>query len=109
MIGYHSGNVLLASTMAFGTLCTARLVHGFNCKDEKPVIFKKKLFNNIYLFGAFFLGLALITLVLKVPVFKGVFKVQALTWMQLLEVYGLAFINLPVVQAIKAVRWVRKK
>jgi Ca2+-transporting ATPase len=109
MIGYHSGNVLLASTMAFGTLCTARLVHGFNCKDEKPVIFKKKLFNNIYLFGAFFLGLALITLVLKVPVFKGVFKVQALTWMQLLEVYGLAFINLPVVQAIKAVRRVRKK
>lgn len=109
MIGYHSGNELLASTMAFGTLCVARLVHGFNCKDEKPVIFKKKFFNNIYLFGAFFLGMVLITLVLKAPVFKGVFKVQALTWMQLLEVYGLAFLNLPVVQLIKAVRRARKK
>lgn len=109
MIGYHSSNVLLASTMAFGTLCIARLVHGFNCKDEKPVIFKKKFFNNIYLFGAFFLGLALITLVLTAPVFKGVFKVQALTWMQLLEVYGLAFLNLPVVQVIKAIRRTTKK
>lgn len=109
MIGYHSGNALLASTMAFGTLCVARLVHGFNCKDDKPVIFKKKFFNNIYLFGAFFLGMVLITLVLKVPVFKGVFKVQALTWMQLLEVYGLAFLNLPVVQLIKAVRRAGKK
>lgn len=109
MIGYHSGNELLASTMAFGTLCVARLVHGFNCKDDKPVIFKKKFFNNIYLFGAFFLGMVLITLVLKAPVFKGVFKVQALTWMQLLEVYGLAFLNLPVVQLIKAVRRARKK
>lgn len=109
MIGYHSGNALLASTMAFGTLCAARLVHGFNCKDDKPVIFKKKFFNNIYLFGAFFLGMVLITLVLKVPVFKGVFKVQALTWMQLLEVYGLAFLNLPVVQLIKAVRRAGKK
>lgn len=109
MIGYHSGNALLASTMAFGTLCVARLVHGFNCKDDKPVIFKKKFFNNIYLFGAFFLGMVLITLVLKAPVFKGVFKVQALTWMQLLEVYGLAFLNLPVVQLIKAVRRAGKK
>lgn len=109
LIGYHSGNELLASTMAFGTLCVARLVHGFNCKDDKPVIFKKKFFNNIYLFGAFFLGMVLITLVLKAPVFKGVFKVQALTWMQLLEVYGLAFLNLPVVQLIKAVRRARKK
>lgn len=109
MIGYHSGNELLASTMAFGTLCVARLVHGFNCKDDKPVIFKKKFFNNIYLFGSFFLGMVLITLVLKAPVFKGVFKVQALTWMQLLEVYGLAFLNLPVVQLIKAVRRARKK
>lgn len=109
MIGYHSGNALLASTMAFGTLCVARLVHGFNCKDDKPVIFKKKFFNNIYLFGAFFLGMALITMVLKVPVFKGVFKVQALTWMQLLEVYGLAFLNLPLVQILKAIRRTRKK
>lgn len=41
MIGYRGGNVILASTMAFGTLCSARLVHGFNCKSDEPVLFTK--------------------------------------------------------------------
>ena len=53
LIGLNSGGALLASTMAFGTLCTSRLVHGFNCKAKKPVLFTKKFFNNIYLIGAF--------------------------------------------------------
>ena len=30
LIGYRGGDAVLASTMAFGTLCTGRLVHGFN-------------------------------------------------------------------------------
>ncbi|MEI3220026.1 MAG: hypothetical protein V8S08_10970 [Lachnoclostridium sp.] len=42
--------------MAFGTLCTGRLVHGFNCKSDKPVIFTNRFFNNIYLIGAFYWG-----------------------------------------------------
>ena len=53
LIGYTSQNAALASTMAFGTLCMSRLVHGFNCKDDKPVIFTKRFFNNKYLIGAF--------------------------------------------------------
>lgn len=63
MIGLtgEGGNAVLASTMAFGTLCTARLVHGFNCKSDYPVIFSKRFWNNIYLIGAFLLGLVLIT------------------------------------------------
>ena len=52
-IGNHFGNAVLASTMAFGTLCTARLVHGFNCKADMPVVLSKKLWNNKYLLGAF--------------------------------------------------------
>ena len=35
LIGYRGGDAVLASTMAFGTLCTGRLVHGFNCKSEQ--------------------------------------------------------------------------
>lgn len=35
MIGYRDNNALLASTMAFGTLCMGRLFHGFNCKSDK--------------------------------------------------------------------------
>lgn len=103
-IGYRSGSALLASTMAFGTLCTARLVHGFNCKDDKPIVLSKRMWNNVYLLGAFALGLCLITAVLMIPALRGVFQVQPLTWTQLLTVYGLAVLNLPVIQIIKAVR-----
>ena len=43
LIGYRGQDAALASTMAFGTLCMSRLVHGFNCKDDKPVIFYKEI------------------------------------------------------------------
>ena len=104
LIGYRSGDAVLASTMAFGTLCMGRLVHGFNCKSERPVIFTNRFFNNIYLIGAFLIGLVLITAVLTVPGLHGIFKVETLRMGQLLIVYGLAFLNLPVIQFIK---WVK--
>ena len=104
MIGYRSGNAVLASTMAFGTLCTARLVHGFNCKSDRPLIFTKRFFNNIYLIGAFLLGLVLITSVLMVPALESIFKVQTLNISQLMTVYGLALVNLPIIQFLKFIR-----
>ena len=104
LIGYRGGNTILASTMAFGTLCMGRLVHGFNCKSAEPVIFTKRFFNNIYLIGAFLIGLVLITGVLVIPGLHVLFKVQTLKIGQLLIVYGLALLNLPVIQFMK---WVR--
>lgn len=104
LIGYRSGDAVLASTMAFGTLCTSRLVHGFNCKSSRPVLFTRRFFNNIYLIGAFLIGLVLITGVLTIPGLNGIFKVASLNIGQLLTVYGLALLNLPVVQLLK---WLR--
>ncbi len=104
MIGYSGGNAVLASTMAFGTLCMGRLVHGFNCKAKEPVIFTKRFFNNIYLAGAFLLGAVLITAVMVIPALQGVFSVQSLDIAQLLTVYGLAFANLPIIQLMKKIR-----
>ena len=101
LIGYRNQNAVLASTMAFGTLCMSRLVHGFNCKDDRPVIFTKRFFNNKYLIGAFALGMILITGVLTIPGLQGMFKVVTLNMTQLLTVYGLAFLNLPVIQGLK--------
>lgn len=106
MIGYGQSGSLLASTMAFGTLCMSRLVHGFNCKAVKPVIFTKRFFNNIYLIGAFLIGFALITAVMTIPALQGMFKVVTLNMSQLLTVYGLALLNLPVIQLLK---WIRNK
>ena len=108
-IGYRNGDAVLASTMAFGTLCTSRLVHGFNCKSNRPVIFTKRFFNNIYLIGAFLLGLALITAVLVLPGMQGLFKVVSLNMEQLLTVYGLALFNLPIIQLLKRIRLLMKK
>ena len=111
MIGLtgEGGNAVLASTMAFGTLCTARLVHGFNCKSDYPVIFSKRFWNNIYLIGAFLLGLVLITCVMTIPALGEVFKVQTLTFTQLLIVYGLALVNLPIIQLMKKIKLMFRK
>ena len=104
MIGYTSEGALLGSTMAFGTLCLSRLVHGYNCKSDKPMLFHKGFFNNIYLQGAFMIGFVLITAVLTVPFLQSVFSVVTLSMSQLLTVYGLALLNLPVIQCLKAIR-----
>nr|WP_294579622.1 cation-translocating P-type ATPase [uncultured Blautia sp.] len=109
MIGFYIGyqeSALLASTLAFGTLCMSRLVHGFNCKSDAPVLFTKRFFNNIYLAGAFGLGVLLITAVMMIPWLNGIFQVQTLSLTQLLIMYGLSLANLPIIQFIK---WIRKK
>ena len=104
LYGLKNGGSALAATMAFGTLCTSRLVHGYNCKSNRPVLFTKKFFNNIYLTGAFLLGLALITAVLTIPGLQGVFKVVTLSFGQLMMVYGLALLNLPIIQLMKKLK-----
>ena len=58
----------------------------------------------VVLFSAFVIGMILITLVVTVPGLHNIFKVQTLTLSQLLTVYGLAALNLPIIQMIKAVR-----
>ncbi len=109
MIGYQGGNELLGSTMAFATLCSARLFHGFNCKSDRPVVFTRRVGNNKFLIGAFALGIALITCVVMIPGLHNMFKVQTLTPAQLFIVYGLAAVNVPVIQALKGIRPLFKK
>ena len=106
LTGYHQNGALLGSTYAFGTLCLARLFHGFNCKSDHPVIFTKRFFNNKWLQGAFVLGAVLITVVLTVPGFHLLFKVETLDLMQLGCVYLYAFASLPIIQLLK---WIRMK
>ncbi len=109
MIGYNGGNELLGMTMAFATLCSARLFHGFNCKSDRPVVFTRKVVNNKWLIGAFVLGIVLITGVVMIPGLHNVFKVQTLTLGQLFIVYGLAAANIPIIQIMKGIRMALKK
>lgn len=106
LTGLQQGNAILASTCAFGTLCLARLFHGFNCKSEKPVLFTEKMWHNKWLLGAFVLGAVLITGVLTLPGLQNLFKVQTLTMPQLGMVYLYAFLSLPIIQFLK---WIKRK
>lgn len=107
MIAFYVGflrNAEVASTMAFSTLCLSRLVHGFNCKSDKPVWFTKKMWNNKSMIGAFFVGFVLLNAVLLVPALQGVFAVAPLTIAELLTVYGLSLGTFVIVQILKLIR-----
>lgn len=107
MISFYVGflrNAEVASTMAFSTLCLSRLVHGFNCKSDKPVWFTKKMWNNKSMIGAFFVGFVLLNAVLLVPALQGIFAVAPLTIAELLTVYGLSLGTFVVVQILKMIR-----
>lgn len=107
MIAFYVGflrNAEVASTMAFSTLCLSRLVHGFNCKSDKPVWFTKKMWNNKSMIGAFFVGFVLLNAVLLVPALQGIFAVAPLTIAELLTVYGLSLGTFVVVQILKMIR-----
>ena len=101
-----TGNVTLAKTLAFGTLCLGRLVHGYNCKSDHTVIFTKRFWNNPFLTGAFVLGSVMLLAVIYVPGLSGMFQTvslnpKCLTWMCVL-----AFANLLIIQLLK---WIRSK
>lgn len=108
MIGYRDNNALLASTMAFGTLCMGRLFHGFNCKSDKPVIFNN-LFSNKWLIGSFLTGVILMSSVLVIPVFHTALKVQTLNIAQLLSIYALAAADFLIIQVLKWLKTLIKR
>lgn len=101
LIGYRDGNEVLAGTMAFAVLCLSRLLHGYNCKAGKPVIFTGEFFDNHFMQGAFLSGFVLLTAVLAVPVLHGFFAVQTLKIGELLAVYGLSGVSMLVIQGLK--------
>ena len=112
MIAFYVGlmrNADVASTMAFATLCLSRLVHGFNCKSDKPVWFTKTMWNNKSMIGAFLIGFVLLNAVLLVPVLQGIFAVAPLTVVELLTIYGLSLGTFVVVQILKMIRNALKK
>lgn len=95
--------------MAFATLCSARLFHGFSCKKNGPVLFSKELFNNKFGLMAFAAGMILLNAVLLVPALKGLFKIAEMTGMQFAWIYILSFGSMLVIQLIKAIFFSGKK
>ena len=83
----------------------AELFHGFNCKADRPVIFTEEILEQqVSDWGVRAQRSYLITLAIACPGLDHVSKVQSLGLPQLLTVYGLAFLNIPVRQLMKLVR-----
>lgn len=89
-----------ASTMAFATLCLARLWHGFNCRGNEN-IFRLGLFKNVYTIGAFFVGAALLMSIISFPFFTEAFGVQNIDSNLIGCVWILAFLPTLVIQITK--------
>lgn len=98
-----------ASSMAFASICLSRLIHGFNCKSERPVLFTKKFFDNKYIFAALVVGLILLSLVIFVPALAEMFKVVDLSLTQLGIIGGTSIGTLVLIQLLKLIKMTIKK
>lgn len=106
LIAYHIGlttSPQLASTMAFATLCLARLFHGFNCRGKQS-IFKLGFASNKYSLWAFLAGFLFLNAVLFIPGLTYLFEVAPLTLSTTLTIYGLAFMPTVIIQIYKVLR-----
>ncbi|WP_143317924.1 cation-translocating P-type ATPase [Clostridium sp. HBUAS56017] len=101
-VGLSTGNEHAASTMAFATLCLARLFHGFNCRGKKS-IFGLGVFSNKFSWYAFGAGLLFLNLVLFVPPLQNLFEVTPLDGTLIASIYLLAFLPTFIIQIFKII------
>lgn len=105
MMGFYTGLAVddaMACTMAFATLCLARLFHGFNCRGTRSVF---RLPMNIYSIGAFAVGTLLLMAVLFLSGLHGLFDISnALTTVYIWKIAGLAFLPTFLIQLYRVLR-----
>lgn len=98
-IGYRI-NAATASTMAFSTLCLARLFHGFNCRTTKS-IGNIKFTGNMYSMIAFVIGGGLLALILMVPTLQSIFEIAPLNGIEFILILIFAFMPTIFIQGRK--------
>ena len=112
IISFYGGNPNLnpkaASTMAFSTLCLARLFHGFNCRGNQS-IFKLGITTNIYSIFAFLVGVLLLSAVLFIAPLKIVFNVVSLSGNQYLLLTFCAIMPTVIIQLLKIIVSYKRK
>lgn len=109
IIAYHLGLALGdvgASTMAFSTLCLARLFHCFNCRGKKPINVLG-LGSNTFSLWAFFAGICFLAAVLFIAPLHGIFGVTAVSGAMLGEIVLLAAAPTVVIQIVKNIGYHR--
>ena len=106
IVAFYIGLVTSHSTgmtMAFATLCLARLWHGFNSRGKQS-IFKLKIFSNMYVIYALIVGMLLLGLVLFTPILMRAFSIAILSQRQILSILILSVAPTILIQLVKIIR-----
>ena len=100
-IAFHIGLAVspgAGRTMAFATLCSARLFHSFNSRSKMSAI-KQGVFSNKYIIYADLVGFALLLSALFIPFMQRIFDVTPLGMANSILIFVLAFIPTLLIQA----------
>lgn len=100
--GLFTGNILVAQTMAFSTLCLSRLIHGFNSRSKQSLL-KIGIFSNKFLWISVIIGYLFLQGVLSITPLMKVFEVTKLNLSQYGLVIGLSFLPLVMIQTYKII------
>lgn len=105
MVAFYAGlqvNDGMACTMAFATLCMARLFHGFNCRSSRSIF---RMPSNPFSVGAFAIGTVLLFLVLLIPALHELFDIDnALVGLHIVQIVGFAFIPTFLIQFVRVLQ-----
>ena len=107
IIAFYIGlkdSALKGSTMAFATLCLARLFHGIDYRGQRNV-FAIGFFKNKFSLIAFGLGFILLNLVLLMPSLYGVFGITKIEPINFLQIFILSLIPTVLIQIYKTIKY----
>lgn len=107
MIAFMMGNEVsgtLASTMAFATLCLARLFEGFDSRG-KYSLFKLGVTTNVYSIGAFMAGVLFLAAALFITPVHGFMDIDSsITGDNIIVIAALAAVPFAVTQFLRVIR-----
>lgn len=107
MTAFMMGNQVsgtLASTMAFATLCLARLFEGFDSRG-KYSLFKLGIVTNVYSIGAFMAGVLFLVAALFITPLHGFMDIDPnLTADNIIEIAALAAVPFAVTQLFRVIK-----
>ncbi len=110
LVAFYMGkqvNHLTASTMAFSTLCLARLFHGLNCRG-KASLFQLGVFSNKASWLATLLGVVLWAMIVTIKPLMSIFEIASLSKEQFISIGVLSLVPLVVIQLIKLILGAQK-
>ncbi len=90
-------------TMAFLTMSMCEIFHSFNVRSQRKSVFTLKTQNKV-LWAAMLGSLALTTLLLEVPFLANAFGFTTVSWTEYGIALALAFLVIPIVEAVKFIQ-----